>query len=54
MVEYINSNVDESQRKEKLLQLQYNKEILGFAHAKALFLKEFMPPEKVEIKDTVA
>ena len=54
MVEYINSNVDESQRKEKLLQLQWNKAILGFAQAKTLFLKEFMSPEEVESKDTVA
>ena len=54
MVEYINSNVDEIQRKEKLLQLQWNKAILGFAQAKALFLKEFMSTEEVESKDTVA
>lgn len=54
MEEYINCNVDKSQRKEKLLQLQYNKAILGFAQAKALFLKEFMSPEEVESKGTVA
>lgn len=54
MEEYINRNVDESQRAEKLLELQYHKAILGFARTKALFLKEFMPPEEVERKDTVA
>lgn len=54
MEEYINRNVEESQRAEKLLELQYHKAILGFARTKALFLKEFMPPEEVERKDTVA
>lgn len=54
MEEYINKNVDESQRKEKLLELKYNKEILGFFRAKALFIKEFMMPEESKRENTVA
>ena len=54
MEEYINRNVDESQREQRLLELRYQKEMLGFAHAKAIFLKEFMPQMEAENDGTVA
>ena len=54
MEEYINRNVDESERAEKLLELQYHKAILGFARTKAIFIKEFLTAEEVEDKGTVA
>ena len=54
MEEYIKRNVDENQREEKLLELKYQKAILGFARTKALFIKEFMPCEETETTGTVA
>jgi hypothetical protein len=54
MEEYINQNVDESQRHQKLLELRYQKEILGFARAKALFIQEYLKPEEIKKKETVA
>ena len=54
MEEYINRNVDENQREEKLLELKYQKAILGFARAKALFVQEYMKPEEHDRKETVA
>ena len=54
MEEYINRNVDESQRHQKLLELRYHKELLGFARAKALFIQEYMKPEEHGRKETVA
>jgi hypothetical protein len=54
MEEYIKRNVDENQREEKLLELKYQKAILGFARTKALFIKEFMPQMENENAGTVA
>lgn len=54
MEEYIKQNVDESQCHQKLLELRYHKELLGFARAKALFIQEYMKPEEHGRKETVA
>lgn len=54
MEEYIKQNVAESQHHQKLLELRYNKELLGFTRAKALFIQEYMKPDEHDRKETVA